>query len=85
MVVEPARLSKNGSGNNHVEDHPLNPNPESQWGSFFKDNEVLAQIDKDVRLVYCVMGFMSFFFYVREETCQGQQKEKMSRIRSNTK
>ncbi|XP_050715300.1 TBC1 domain family member 13-like [Eriocheir sinensis] len=49
MVVEPARLSKNGSGNNHVDDHPLNPNPESQWGSFFKDNEVLAQIDKDVR------------------------------------
>lgn len=49
MVVEPARLSKNGSGNNHVDDHPLNPNPDSQWGSFFKDNEVLAQIDKDVR------------------------------------
>lgn len=49
MVVEPARLSKNGSGNDHVDDHPLNPNPDSQWGSFFKDNEVLAQIDKDVR------------------------------------
>ncbi|ROT84455.1 putative TBC1 domain family member 13-like [Penaeus vannamei] len=44
-----ARLSKNGSGNQHVDDHPLNPNPDSQWGSFFKDNEVLAQIDKDVR------------------------------------
>lgn len=50
--MEPARLSKNGSGNNHVDDHPLNPNPESQWGSFFKDNEVLAQIDKDVRCVF---------------------------------
>ena len=51
MVVEPARLSKNGLNNfdNRVEDHPLNPNPSSQWGSFFKDNEVLAQIDKDVR------------------------------------
>ena len=60
MVVEPARLSKNGSGsgNNHVEDHPLNPNPESQWGSFFKDNEVLAQIDKDVRCVGCVVDVM---------------------------
>jgi len=32
-----------------VEDHPLNPNPTSQWQSFFKDNEVLLQIDKDVR------------------------------------
>ncbi|XP_068234933.1 TBC1 domain family member 13 [Palaemon carinicauda] len=50
MVVEPARLSKKNEGSeNHVEDHPLNPNPDSQWGSFFKDNEVLTQIDKDVR------------------------------------
>jgi len=31
------------------EDHPLNLNPTSQWQSFFKDNEVLLQIDKDVR------------------------------------
>ncbi|RNA37251.1 TBC1 domain family member 13 isoform X1 [Brachionus plicatilis] len=30
-------------------DHPLNSNPESEWSSFFKDNEVLVQIDKDVR------------------------------------
>ena len=32
-----------------VEDHPLNLNPTSHWQSFFKDNEVLLQIDKDVR------------------------------------
>merc|ERR1719209_1189367 len=32
-----------------VEDHPLNTNPSSHWQSFFKDNEVLLQIDKDVR------------------------------------
>jgi len=32
-----------------VEDHPLNINPTSHWQSFFKDNEVLLQIDKDVR------------------------------------
>ncbi len=25
-------------------DHPLNPNPESQWQAFFKDNEVLLQV-----------------------------------------
>ncbi|EJW71069.1 hypothetical protein WUBG_18022 [Wuchereria bancrofti] len=30
-------------------DHPLNLNPDSQWNNYFKDNEVLAQIDKDVR------------------------------------
>lgn len=28
---------------------PLNLNPESEWSSYFKDNEVLVQIDKDVR------------------------------------
>jgi hypothetical protein len=27
----------------------LNSNPDSQWQTFFKDNEVLLQIDKDVR------------------------------------
>ena len=30
-------------------DHPLNPNPTSQWATYFKDNAVLLQIDKDVR------------------------------------
>jgi len=30
-------------------DHPLNLNPDSQWQTFFRDNEVLLQIDKDVR------------------------------------
>lgn len=30
-------------------DHPLNPNPDSKWQTYFKDNEVLLQIDKDVR------------------------------------
>ncbi|XP_018088162.1 TBC1 domain family member 13 isoform X1 [Xenopus laevis] len=32
-----------------LEDHPLNPKPDSQWNTYFKDNEVLLQIDKDVR------------------------------------
>lgn len=31
------------------DDHPLNLNPTSNWQSFFRDNEVLLQIDKDVR------------------------------------
>lgn len=30
-------------------DHPLSINPDSQWSTYFKDNEVLLQIDKDVR------------------------------------
>mgnify|MGYP001792234901 CR=1 FL=1 len=28
---------------------PLNPNPNSQWAAYFKDNEMLLQIDKDCR------------------------------------
>jgi len=32
-----------------MEDHPLSINPDSKWQTFFKDNEVLLQIDKDVR------------------------------------
>lgn len=32
-----------------MEDHPLSVNPDSKWQTFFKDNEVLLQIDKDVR------------------------------------
>ncbi|CAG0883784.1 unnamed protein product [Cyprideis torosa] len=31
------------------QDHPLNPEPDSDWQTFFRDNEVLLQIDKDVR------------------------------------
>eukprot|EP00794_Sanderia_malayensis_P015915 gene15915-17515_t len=30
-------------------DHPLSLEPDSQWQTFFKDNEVLLQIDRDVR------------------------------------
>ena len=41
------------------EDHPLNPNPDSQWQSFFKDNDVLLQIDKDVRRLCPDINFFS--------------------------
>jgi hypothetical protein len=30
-------------------DHPLSSSPESKWSEFFRDNDVLLQIDKDVR------------------------------------
>lgn len=42
-----------------VSDHPLNPNPDSQWQTFFKDNEVLLQIDKDVRRLCPDISFFS--------------------------
>ena len=28
---------------------PLNPNPDSVWRAYFKDNDMLLQIDKDCR------------------------------------
>ncbi|KAJ6654608.1 hypothetical protein lerEdw1_006761 [Lerista edwardsae] len=36
---------------------PLNPNPDSRWNTYFKDNEVLLQIDKDVRRLCPDMAF----------------------------
>ncbi|KAG5869507.1 hypothetical protein JTB14_008058 [Gonioctena quinquepunctata] len=38
-------------------DHPLSMHPESEWLTFFKDNEVLLQIDKDVRRLYPDISF----------------------------
>ena len=28
---------------------PLNPNPESSWHRYFKDNDIIVQIDNDTR------------------------------------
>lgn len=37
-------------------DHPLNFSADSRWQTYFKDNEVLLQIDKDVRyLLYHII------------------------------
>lgn len=40
---------KEQNGDVTLSDHPLSNNPDSEWQTFFKDNEVLLQIDKDVR------------------------------------
>uniref|UniRef100_A0A665WW27 TBC1 domain family member 13 n=1 Tax=Echeneis naucrates TaxID=173247 RepID=A0A665WW27_ECHNA len=50
-----------------MEDHPLNPNPDSRWNTYFKDNEILLQIDKDVRRLY---PDMAFFQRPTEYPCQ---------------
>lgn len=42
----------NGTSDSEQSDHPLNPNPESQWQSFFKDNEVLLQVNSFLFLFY---------------------------------
>lgn len=38
-----------GNTDSQCIDHPLSDGPESAWSTFFKDNEFLLQIDKDVR------------------------------------
>ncbi|KAK9730204.1 Rab-GTPase-TBC domain [Popillia japonica] len=47
LVVMPGSEETNGDCT--LLDHPLSINPDSQWQTYFKDNEVLLQIDKDVR------------------------------------
>ncbi|KAJ8737806.1 hypothetical protein PYW08_000401 [Mythimna loreyi] len=47
-------------------DHPLNISPDSSWSTYFKDNEVLLQIDKDVRRL---CPDISFFQTATEFPC----------------
>lgn len=49
------------------DDHPLNLDPDSKWQEFFKDNEVLLQIDKDVRRL---CPDISFFQQGTEYPCE---------------
>ncbi|XP_013390968.2 TBC1 domain family member 13-like [Lingula anatina] len=51
MIVQPGATASKSDQRMDVtfEDHPLNPNPDSQWVTYFKDNEMLLQIDRDCR------------------------------------
>lgn len=50
-------------------DHPLSDGPESTWSTFFRDNEFLLQIDKDVRRL---CPDISFFQQVRRKSTKMQ-------------
>uniref|UniRef100_A0AAQ4QHE2 Rab-GAP TBC domain-containing protein n=1 Tax=Gasterosteus aculeatus aculeatus TaxID=481459 RepID=A0AAQ4QHE2_GASAC len=70
MIIQPGIAKANmGFSREDVtmEDHPLNPNPDSRWNNYFKDNEILLQIDKDVRRLY---PDMAFFQRPTEYPCQ---------------
>ncbi len=78
MVLQPQSLKQ-------CEDHPLNPNPESQWQSFFKDNEVLLQIDKDVRRLCPDISFFSQATdHPNEKISSGQFERLHQRVQQNT-
>lgn len=64
MVVIPGT---NEDDNGKLHDHPLSISPNSQWQAFFKDNEVLLQIDKDVRRL---CPDISFFQQPTEFPCR---------------
>lgn len=53
LIVTPGEANSDGERVDvTLHDHPLNLNPDSKWQTYFKDNEVLLQIDKDVRYVF---------------------------------
>ncbi|XP_066294183.1 TBC1 domain family member 13-like [Branchiostoma lanceolatum] len=69
LIITPGK--QQGSGNSREDvtfaDHPLNPNPDSQWSQYFKDNDVLLQIDKDVRRL---CPDISFFQQATDHPCE---------------
>ncbi|GIY76195.1 TBC1 domain family member 13 [Caerostris darwini] len=68
MIVTPGSLDKSGSRIDvTLDDHPLNPNPDGKWVAYFKDNEVLLQINKDVRRL---CPDISFFQQPTDYPCQ---------------
>ncbi|MEQ2166150.1 hypothetical protein GOODEAATRI_024858 [Goodea atripinnis] len=70
MIIQPGIAKANlglSRADVTLEDHPLNPNPDSRWNTYFKDNEILLQIDKDVRRLY---PDMAFFQRPTEYPCQ---------------
>ncbi|GFY63049.1 TBC1 domain family member 13 [Trichonephila inaurata madagascariensis] len=67
MIVTPGTMNKSGSRIDvTLDDHPLNTNPDGKWVAYFKDNEVLLQINKDVRRL---CPDISFFQQPTEYPC----------------
>ena len=78
MVLQPQSSKK-------CEDHPLNPNPNSQWQSFFKDNDVLLQIDKDVRRLCPDISFFSQATdFPNKKICSGQYERLHQRVQQTS-
>ncbi|XP_015112066.1 TBC1 domain family member 13 [Diachasma alloeum] len=68
LIVMPGEKTHDGERVDvTLHDHPLNSSPGSKWQTFFKDNEVLLQIDKDVRRL---CPDISFFQQGTDYPCQ---------------
>lgn len=55
VIVNPHEGEESPGGD--MLDHPLNPDPKSNWHKFFKDNDILLQIDHDTRRLYPDISF----------------------------
>lgn len=67
MVILPGKKMKSKEfSSGELCDHPLNPNPDSEWRETFRDNEMLVQIDKDCRRL---CPDLSFFQQATEFPC----------------
>lgn len=71
-----------GDNRNEQPDHPLSENPSGAWNTFFKDNEVLLQIDKDVRRL---CPDISFFQQATDFPCEAVVGGHESRLHSRVK
>ncbi|CAH3024842.1 unnamed protein product, partial [Porites evermanni] len=77
IIIEQCKGTKSGKDSKEFDvDHPLNPNPDSNWLAFFKDNEVLLQIDKDCRRLCPDISFFQIATkYPNKEVIAGNDRE----------
>ncbi|CAF4578379.1 unnamed protein product, partial [Rotaria sp. Silwood2] len=65
-IIKPGLTTTTTTSESNAFDHPLNSAPDSSWAAYFKENEVLLQIDKDVRRL---CPDLSFFQRETEYPC----------------
>ncbi|XP_012940740.1 TBC1 domain family member 13 [Aplysia californica] len=67
IILPGKKMKSQASASGELGDHPLNPNPDSEWRETFHDNEMLVQIDKDCRRL---CPDLSFFQQATEYPCE---------------
>jgi len=55
LLIDPHK----GEKEEEEEDHPLNQSTDSAWNTFFKNNETLAEIEKDVKRTFPHLHFFN--------------------------
>ncbi|CAD5111335.1 DgyrCDS649 [Dimorphilus gyrociliatus] len=60
FIDELVQNSVENDNDSSTKDHPLNTNPQSDWNQYFKDNEMLCQIDRDCRRLSPGLAFYQY-------------------------